>query len=378
MNERFDACIVLNYYAPYTSGLTRVARDVAESLAERGRRVAVVASRHDPALPRRGKLDGVHVFRSRVAARIGRGVISPEFIGLVGRVARHSAVVNLHLPMLEAGPVARAAGGTPIVCHHHDDVWLPGGLLAAAQIAVVERSVAAAVRRSTGVVVSNLDHAQGSRHWPSMQRRDVHEIPPPCRLREAGRPSFRDGAGPHIGFLGRMAPEKGLHHLVAAFGHWPDPDARLLLAGEESGVAGGGVAAELRRLAAGDNRIRFLGRLDESEFGDFHASIDAFALPSVAEESFGITQTEAMMAGVPVVASDLPGMRIPVRTTGFGELVPAAEPSALAAALQRVCRWDAERRAEGAAAARASYSMESTLDRYAEVLDRAADRAVHR
>ncbi|GAB3222379.1 glycosyltransferase family 4 protein [Glycomyces halotolerans] len=379
MNERFDACVVLNYYAPYTSGLTQVARDVAESLAARGRRVAVVASRHEAALPRREVLGGVHVFRSRVAARIGRGVLSPEFVGLAGQVARRSAVVNLHLPMLEAGPVARAAAGTPIVCHHHDDVWLPGGgLLAAAQIAVVERSVAAAIRRSAGVVVSNLDHAQGSRHWDSMRRSGVHEIPPPCRLRGRGRPSFRDGSGPHVGFLGRMAPEKGLHHLVAAFKHWPDPTARLLLAGEESGVAGGGVAAELRRQAAGDERVRFLGRLDEAEFGDFHASIDAFALPSVAEESFGITQTEALMAGVPVVASDLPGMRVPVRTTGFGELVPAGRPPDLAEALRRVCLWDDERRSRGAEAARAAYSMESTLDRYVEALDEAADRAAHR
>ncbi|WP_100446768.1 glycosyltransferase family 4 protein [Glycomyces xiaoerkulensis] len=378
MTERFDACVVLNYYAPYISGLTQVARDVAESLAGRGRRVAVVASRHHPDLPRREELGGVHVFRSRVAARIGRGVISPEFIGLAGRVARRSAVVNLHLPMLEAGPVARAAGNTPIVCHHHDDVWLPGGALASAQIAVVERSVAASLRRSAGVVVSNLDHARDSRHWHLMRRRKVHEIPPPCRRRGLGRPSFRDGPGPHVGFLGRMAPEKGLHHLVAAFGHWPDPEARLLLAGEESGVAGGGVAAELRRLADDDRRVRFLGRLDEAEFGDFHASIDAFALPSVAEESFGITQTEALMAGVPVVASDLPGMRVPVRTTGFGELVPAGSPEGLAAALRRVCAWGDERRVRGAEAARDTYSMESTLESYAEALDEAADRAAHR
>ncbi|MCD9902115.1 hypothetical protein LUR56_23815 [Streptomyces sp. MT29] len=110
---RFDVAIVLTYYLPYTSGLTEVARTVAEGLAARGRRVAVVASRHDPAHPARETVNGVEVFRAPVAARIGRGVLSPGFAPLAGRVARASRVVNIHLPMLEAGAVARLAGDTP-------------------------------------------------------------------------------------------------------------------------------------------------------------------------------------------------------------------------------------------------------------------------
>jgi glycosyltransferase involved in cell wall biosynthesis len=168
-----------------------------------------------------------------------------------------------------------------------------------------------------------------------------------------------------------MAPEKGLHHLVQAFRGWDDPSARLLLAGDE-GVAGGDVVARLRRLAAGDDRIRFLGRLDEPDIADFHASLDAFALPSVAEESFGITQTEAMMSGVPVVASDLPGMRVPLQTTGFGELVEAGDADGIREALRRVCGYPAGRRAAGAASASASFGRESTLASYAAVLAEAA------
>ncbi|WP_205327108.1 glycosyltransferase family 4 protein [Glycomyces sp. YM15] len=371
MNSRYDACVVLNYYAPYTSGLTRVAMDVAEFLAANGKRVAVVASRHDPALPRFEVREGVHVHRARVAARIGRGVVSPEFASLAGRIARRADVVNIHVPMLEAGLIARAARGTPVVVHHHDDVWLSQGVTARAQIAVVDASVGAALRRATAVVVANLDHAKSSRHWSIMEQRRVCAVPPPCRERGPGKPAFRDGAGPHIGFLGRMAPEKGLHHLVRAFRDWEDPAARLLLAGDES-VAGGDVVARLRAQAAGDDRVRFLGRLEEAAIADFHASLDAFALPSVAEESFGITQTEAMMSGVPVVASDLPGMRVPLQTTGFGELVESGDADGLREALRRVCRYPARRRSAGAAIATAAFGMRSSLEAYAAVLEEAA------
>ncbi|MFY1686361.1 glycosyltransferase family 4 protein [Plantactinospora sp. WMMB782] len=370
--KRFDLTVVLTYYTPYLSGLTEVARVVAEGLAARGWRVAVVASQHDPALPRHEVRNGVQVFRAPVLARVGRGVICPGFPALAGRIARDSAVVNLHLPMLEAGLVARLAGDTPIVCNHHDDVWVPGGLVARAQIDLVERSVRAALRRSVGVMVNNVDHAQHSRHWPVMRDRAVHAVPPPCVHRPPGRPSFRGSSGLHVGFLGRIAAEKGLTHLVDGFRLIDDPEARLLVAGDHSSVAGGSVIGELRARAAGDRRIRFLGRLTDAEISDLYASIDVFALTSVAEESFGIVQAEAMISGVPSVASDLPGMRVPVQLTGFGELVPPRDPAAIAEALVRVGATSAADRVEGARRAEARFGVTVSIDAYEEAFRAAA------
>ncbi|MER6192884.1 glycosyltransferase family 4 protein [Streptomyces cyaneofuscatus] len=361
---RFDVAIALTYYLPYTSGLTEVARTVAEGLAARGRRVAVVASRHDPAHPARETVNGVEVFRAPVAARIGRGVLSPGFAPLAGRVARASRVVNIHLPMLEAGAVARLAGDTPVVSTHHDDVWLPPGRLAPLQVKVVDASVGAALRRSAAVVVNNVDHAQHSRHWPLMRERRLLAIAPPCRRREPAPATFRETAGPHFGFLGRIAHEKGLHHLVDAFRTLPDPEARLLIAGDYSKVAGGSVVGALRTRAGDDTRIRFTGFLDDARVPEFYASLDAFALPSVAEESFGISQAEAMMLGVPSVASDAPGMRVPVSETGFGRLFPPGDAHALAAALTEAAAFPPERRAEGARATSARYGTDACLDAY--------------
>lgn len=372
MSHQYDLAVVLTYYTPYLSGLTEVARVVAEGLAARGWRVAVVASQHDPTLPRHEVRNGVEVFRAPVVARIGRGVVSPTFATLAGRIARRSAVVNLHLPMLEAGPVARLAGDIPIVANHHDDVWVPGGLVAKTQIAVVERSVRAALRRCAGVVVNNVDHARHSRHWPVLRQRPVHAIPPPCVHRPPGRPTLRDGTGLHVGFLGRIAAEKGLSYLVDAFRLIDDPAARLLIAGDHSSVAGGSVIGELRARAGTDRRIRFLGRLTDAEISDLYASIDVFALTSVAEESFGIVQAEAMISGVPSVASDLPGMRVPVQVTGFGALVPPRDPAAIAAALRTVGAMPADQRTEGARRAEARFGVTVSIDGYEQAFRAAA------
>ena len=53
-------------------------------------------------------------------------------------------------------------------------------------------------------------------------------------------------------------------------------------------------------------------------------------------ESFGLVQVEAMLCGTPVVASDLPGVRQPVRMTGMGEVVPVGDPAALAQGITKV------------------------------------------
>ena len=50
-------------------------------------------------------------------------------------------------------------------------------------------------------------------------------------------------------------------------------------------------------------------------------------LPSLnSTESWGIVQVESMSCGTPVVATDLPGVRMPVKMTGMGRIVPPRTP----------------------------------------------------
>ena len=66
----------------------------------------------------------------------------------------------------------------------------------------------------------------------------------------------------------------------------------------------------------------------------FFKESEVIVLPSLnSTESYGIVQVEAMTSGTPVVASDLPGVRIPVQLTGSGLIVPPGDASALASAL---------------------------------------------
>jgi glycosyltransferase involved in cell wall biosynthesis len=69
----------------------------------------------------------------------------------------------------------------------------------------------------------------------------------------------------------------------------------------------------------------------------FYGALDCLLMTSVnSTESFGLVQVEAMFCGTPVVATDLPGVRQPVQTTGMGLIVPIADSGALAQGIGQV------------------------------------------
>ena len=371
----YDVVVALNYYAPYVSGVTEAARVTAEGLAARGKRVLVVCGRHDPSTPRRERIAGVDVIRTPVVARIGKGIVSPSFVPTVVRHARRAGALHLHLPMLEAGAITLAVPRRlPVLATYQCDVVLPAGALNRVQTWALDRSHRLALRRADAVGVTSQDYARSSRLAAAMAGR-THELPAPAVDRSGGVPALRDGTGLHVGFLGRIVEEKGLEHLVEGFRALPDPDARLLIGGDFTKVAGGSVVERVRAAIGDDPRVRLLGFLPEESLPDFYASLDVFVLPSVnALEAFGLVQVEALMLGVPVIASDLPGVRQPVRRIGLGRIVPPRDPGAITAALREIV-GDPAAQDVAARRARESYGAGHVVDAHAALLDSLVARA---
>lgn len=366
--DPFDVLVALDYYAPYVSGLTEHARIVAEGLAARGWRVAVACAAHRGGLPSYEVIGGVHVHRARSLGSVGRALVAPGLPGLVRRLARRSGVVHLHTPMVEASLARWLTAGRPLVTTYHIDAFLPGDGLDRWAMRAADSSARRAMRASAAVVTNSDDQAFGSRLWPTIRTTNHVPIASPCAAHR-GRPGFRRSGALHVGFAGRITADKGLPSLIEAFARIPDPDARLLIAGDFATVAGGSNLPLLRAQADRDPRVEFLGLLRGEEMADFYASIDVFALPSVSE-SFGIVQVEAMLAGVPSVTTDIPGGRHPVEATGFGRLVPVGAVDRLAEALVELHGVDADARAEGSRRARELFSVDGALDRYEELLRR--------
>ncbi|HTX26879.1 MAG TPA: glycosyltransferase family 4 protein [Streptosporangiaceae bacterium] len=157
------------------------------------------------------------------------------------------------------------------------------------------------------------------------------------------------GPGGAIGFLGRLdEPRKGLGVLLKAFEILgPErPGLRLLIAGRA-----GDAADVLARVRAGlRDRVVLLGQLSEEDKVRVLHSVDVFCSPNTGGESFGIVTAEAMAAGLPIVASDIPAFRQVLRGGEAGELFATGDAADLARVAGRLLD-DAPRRAELSAAA---------------------------
>jgi phosphatidylinositol alpha-mannosyltransferase len=173
--------------------------------------------------------------------------------------------------------------------------------------------------------------------------------------------------GSRILFVGRGEPRKGLPVLLEAFERVPE--------GAELDLVGVGPSALPHRLRA-RGRIHAHGRVSDDVRDELLARADVLCAPSLAGESFGIVLVEAMAAGIPVVASALPGY-VGVLPEKVGRLVPPGDSAALAAALTELIA-DGELRARLGAAGREAarrYDWSQVAD---EVLAAYDDALAHR
>lgn len=169
---------------------------------------------------------------------------------------------------------------------------------------------------------------------------DPHRFAPVGAARRAAlRASI--GASDRFLFLsvGGIEPRKGTRHLVEALAR-TEPRPVLAIVGghsfqdyaayrEETLGALPSLGLELGR------DVVLLGSLSEQDLGDWYGSADAFAFPSL-KEGWGLAVLEAMTAGLPVVASDLPVFHEYLTDGHDALLPPVADPGALAVAMSRV------------------------------------------
>lgn len=338
--------IVLTYYAPYVSGVTEFARMVAEHLAQE-HEVVVLATQHDPELPKEEVIKGVRVVRSEVLARLHKGMISTRFIADFRKLARESDVVNLHLPMLEAGLLACLCDRRKLVVTYQCDMAVTGGLVDWLAIMAARTSARLALKRAERVFVTTLDYARTSRLASSVGDR-LMEVRAPLKrpthqIENGGSQTFKvSREEPRIGFVGRFVEEKGLPVLLEAFAKLRTeyPKAKLVLVGQREGVAGGGVMDRIQaNIEQLGESVELRGKVSEAELWRIYESLDILALPSVNRyEAFGMVQIEAMMTGSLVVASDLPGVRTIARTTQAGTIAVTGDAGSLHAALLEAIR----------------------------------------
>jgi len=140
--------------------------------------------------------------------------------------------------------------------------------------------------------------------------------------------------GPRLIAVGSLIRRKNFEAAIEAIARCRDPRTSLELIG--SGPCETRLRERAGRLGVGD-RVRFLGTKRPEEVAERLAAATALVLPSLAEGRPNVV-LEAMAAGLPVVASDLPGVRELVESDRTGWLVPPGDATALAARMDELAQ----------------------------------------
>jgi len=344
--------IVLTYYRPHTSGLTIYAERLARAFVARRHQVTVLTSQYEKNLPREEERDGVHIVRVPVLFRLSKGVIMPTFGREANRLVLQNDVIQLHLPQFDAAGIALRGRilNKPTVTTYHCDLLMPPGLMNWAANQAVDLMNNLAGLFTHRFVTYTKDYAD---HSPYLRRfmKKVNIIPPPVELPEAGPELVKafseqhnpTGRRPVIGMAARFATEKGVEVLLSALPRVLKsfPEALVQFAGPFEKIIGEEAYFErLRPLIQkykASGSWQFLGILDPTNMAAFYPNLDVLVLPSLnSTEAFGLVQIEAMLNGVPSVASNLPGVRRPVEEHGMGRIIPIGDAAALGDALVEV------------------------------------------
>lgn len=141
--------------------------------------------------------------------------------------------------------------------------------------------------------------------------------------------------------VGGIEPRKGSRELVEALAiirEHLEPRPLLVVVGghsfQDHREYREEVLARVRQLSL-DDSIRLVGTVPDHELTGWYHAADAFVFPSV-KEGFGLVLLEAMAAGLPVIASDIPVFREFLRDGVGALLARAGDPAELAAAMLRV------------------------------------------
>jgi len=319
------------FYPPVPGGIETIVGDLCESTAGEWQ-VAVVAANDRPETIIERRRD-VTVVRAAAYARPASVPLCPALPYHLW--TRRADCVVLHEPNPIAGTALWLR--TPaqrLVIWHHSDLLRPWWALPT-YARFVQRML---YRRADCVIVSNPVLAERSSLLRHARRLAVIPFGVDIRRFDGHTPNaqvsaFAAGApGPRALFVGRLVYYKGLHVLLEALREWP---GSLTVVGE------GPLERDLRARAAAlgvADRVFWAGRVDDADLPSYYAAADVFVLPSVAiTETFGISQIEAMAAGVPVVSTRLPtGVPWVNQHDVSGLIVEPGDAASLGAALRRL------------------------------------------
>ena len=360
------------FYPPHPGGIERFVAELAAEQHAAGHDVAVLvhATPGKAAPPSRQDMHGIRIDTVSCHGQLVFAPISPGWPVVFRRLLDtfRPDVLHLHMPNVSVFWLLGLlrARRIPWVLHWHADVpadsthW--GLRLGYPVYRQFERRVLA---HSRAIIATSDAYARAScaldAHADRMQVIPLGMADAPA----AGDAPVWPAEGLRLLAVGRLSYYKGFDVLLRALADCPG--ISLVLIGD--GDCAQTLAAQVRDLGLA-SRVLLAGQRDDADLEAAYLACDALCLPSLDRaEAFGLVLLEAMRAGKPIVASDIPGSGVGTVAGPDNALrVPPGDVPALAAALRALAQSPELRQRLGAAG-RARWEREYRIGAVSALID---------
>ena len=336
------------YFYPYTSGVTTYPLKILSNLVNKNE-VTVLTFLFDPLLSNQVTHNQLTIRRMPFLFKISKGFISPQSLIYFYKYAIQSDLIILNQPNFE-GLFLSIIGkilNKKIISIFHCQVFLRGNILVKIINWFLNFSMKIQLNLSDIIVVYTKDYINSLSYFKKLINKTVDILPPIEKSvidkKYLNKLLKLKGNKIWIGYAGRISSEKGLEYLIDAVRNIVIPakaGIRIIFAGPY----GKDVAGEnsyynkiLLLLKEYEIDYLFLGNLTAEQLSSFYKSINLLVLPSINQtEAFGMVQAEAMIAGTPVITSNLPGVRISIRLTKMGIIVETKNVEQISQAIEEL------------------------------------------
>lgn len=297
------------YYSPHIGGIEQVAQDVVNAIGNEyeQRVICFNHKKHNET----DIVDGIKVVRAGCFAKIASQQISFSFKKLLKRQFKEFKpdLLIFHYPNPFAAhyilKMLKKFKNCKLILYWHLDITkqkLLGKLF--------NGQTQKLLKRAEKVVATSPNYIEGSKFLPDFINKCV--VVPNCvnssRLNimpedvQKAEQIKHKNCGKIICFaIGRHVPYKGMEYLIKA-SKLLSGDFKIIIGGE------GPLTESLKSLSEGDDKVEFIGKVDNSALRAYMLACDIFCFPSITKnEAFGIALAEAMSYSKPSVTFTIEG-----------------------------------------------------------------------
>jgi glycosyltransferase involved in cell wall biosynthesis len=322
--KKINIAQVVAYYPPHLGGMENCAQEISENLSQRGNVVKVFTSDIDCNNNKLKSIENLNINYLK-SFEVAHTPIIPSLLFRLLKIPKDS-VIHLHVAQAfipEIVWLISKIRKIPYVAHLHLDVG-PSGRFGFLLPLYKKLLLGNILHGASRVIVPTKDYVDLIKQKYVIPEEKIVIIPSGVDISKFKQSAIKHSGSHKLLFVGRLSIQKNIPLLIKSFKKVVDNgNDKITLDIVGNGEEKDAIVKLIKKEGL-EGKITLHGSLNGEKLYQMYADSDIFILTSQAE-SFGIVLLEAMASGLPIITSDIPGIRNVVENGKTGLLVSPTE-----------------------------------------------------